>query len=177
MAKSTSEELSIEELEAEIRRVELETKALALERAKEENEQWKAKKAEKIKRNQVTQSDLAADRRKEHAKTIGCRHRQGGFQDSFPKKGKGDPCVSAHKMPFGELRLQCNRCLLEVYEPNPAQRNERGYRDKYGRTWDEQKEVFDKLYEMFEEGGLHMGEGPQFTALTPEGIPFRPALV
>jgi hypothetical protein len=177
MAGAAAVKMSAEEIEAEIQRVELETKTLALERAKEENEQWKAKKAEKAKRNAVTQSDLAADRQKERNKTIGCRHRQGGFQDSFPKKGKGDPCISAHKMPFGELRLQCNRCQLEVYEPNPSQRNVKGYRDKHGRTWDEQKEVFDKLHEMFEEGGLHMSEGPQFTALTADGIPFRPALV
>lgn len=171
------EDMTTEEMQREITKVELQTKVLLLERTKEENETWKATKAAKEKRTKVTQADLAADRRREQQKTVGCRHRQGGFPDNFPKKGKGDPCISAHKMPFGELRLQCNRCQLEVFEPNPAQMNDKKYRDKHGRTWEAQKELFDHLLEMFEEAGLHMSEGPQFTAINAEGIPFRPALV
>ena len=163
-------------IQDQIAAVQLETAQIELEEAKFRNAAFKAAQETSRRNRENRQAELQQLRANEVAKTVGCRHRQGGFSDTPYQKGNGPSCVSAHKMPFGEVRLQCNRCAIEVYEPNPAQQSDKSYRDPWGRTWKEQKALFDKLFELHEENGLAMSAGPQFTALK-DGVPVRPVLV
>lgn len=163
------------DVDEEIKRVQLETAQLGLVEAKERNARTIAEREERARRNKNRQAEIESTRAGHRAIENNCRHRQGGGPGQ-EYRGKGEPCVFGHKMPLGELRFQCNRCLAEVMEPNELDEKRRDYRDAQGRTWREQKALFDKFRELAEENGMEMTAGPQFIA-TKDGIPFRPSLV
>jgi hypothetical protein len=175
MAKANAN-MTNDEMQQEILRVQMETAQIGLEKAKFDNEAWKNAQQDSRRRMQMREGDYQAQRQGQKDATVGCRHRSGGFSADSPKKGRAEPCISNHKMPFGEQRLACLRCGLEVLEPNPRMEHEKGYRDTWDRTWNEQNALFTRMLELWEECGLAQSAGPQFTAQTLDGIPLRPAM-
>lgn len=145
MAKEKSEaqieaEQDLEALDLEIKRVELETAQLNLEEARDRNVRLKHEKADRTRKNEQRQSQLATDRHNRRVlRDKTCSHRQGGSPAS-PFKGKGDSALNIFNMPDGFTQLvKCVICRGEWWSPHPsdqatAQRPEESAKERDARV-------------------------------------------
>jgi len=105
------------ELRAELAAVELETAKIKLDQAREENQQFLARKTQRARQNEQRQAQMKTDNEQRAAKISRCSHRQGG-QPGAETEGEGASCMKGIVMPQEERRLvMCNQCPLRIWEP------------------------------------------------------------
>lgn len=115
-------ELSAAQIEAEIKRIQLETAQIGLERAKEENEQYKAAKELRSRQNRQRQKQLKTDLLERATVIAGCTHRQGG-SPGRERKGEGPSALRVVILPDLRTLIMCANCPLRVFSPLPTNKN------------------------------------------------------
>lgn len=115
---------ALAELEAEIKRIELETAQIRLEQVKEENETYRSRKAAKIRANEANLAQLRMDHTEKRAVIKSCTHRQGG-SPGRERKGAGPSALRAVFLPDERQLVMCANCPLRVFSPLPTNRNPR----------------------------------------------------
>lgn len=164
------EEMSNEELQGAVLRVQLMREMQLLEKTQEEVRRHDENTEAIHLRNEQRQSELNAIRKKQENIQRQCRHKQGGKHQNV-LKGDGPPAVTAARMLDGyTVRLQCQRCRKTVFTPNP--KLEADDPKRYAKELAE----YEKFLEMFEDSGMDMIRGPEFMFMR-EGVPFIPERV
>lgn len=110
----------IADLDEEIRRVELETKLILLEKAKRSNQEFVQDEASAARKSENVQRNIEIQRNNQKARVDSCAHMTGGFglEDFFD--GDGKPALVTTDLPIVGMRLIiCTRCLGEWGTPDP----------------------------------------------------------
>ena len=107
---------SVPEIEAELKRVELETAQLDLEAAKERNAQLKSDKEVRSRRNKQRMAQLRTDLLERKKVIESCNHRQGG-SPGMERKGTGKSALQLVIMPDNRQLVMCANCPLRVFSP------------------------------------------------------------
>ncbi len=115
-------EQSLAQIEAEIKRVELETAQIRLEQTRDENETYKARKAARIRANEQNLAQLRTDHAEKRAVISGCTHRQGG-SPGRERKGAGPSALRAVVLPDDRELIMCANCPLRVFSPLATDKN------------------------------------------------------
>jgi hypothetical protein len=172
-SQNASAEPSSDELRRKILETELQTKQFELDDAQERNRLRAQQKVDRSRRNAMRQSELAAANSALANIQQQCRHRQGGVPHNV-LKGDGKPCVVRTKMLDGyTYLLQCTRCRLKVFTPNPAHAEPK--HEKHAQYLQD-KQIYDRLWEMSQDSGLDEIVGPSFI-FARNGVPFIPERV
>ncbi len=139
MADETTQ--SIAQLEAEIKKMQLEEMTLRLEDTRESVAQSKATREVKSRQNRQRQGQLRADLLDRKAVISECTHRQGG-SPGRERKGKGPSALRYVILPDNRGLIMCANCGLRVFSPFPKL----GYPGLYkGETKKHQKERLEKF--------------------------------
>lgn len=149
--------------EARLKRelVQLEREELELEETREATAQRKAERGQKARKVEMSQATLQKARENAHHLAKACAHRQGG-QNGNLYKGKGPTALKVEKHPDGfTIKIRCLNCPLRVtspFPPNGSKKLKQGEtpadRDVRVAKFKEDKERFDRLYEMSQEDAL-----------------------
>jgi hypothetical protein len=113
--------LSPAEVDAEIKRVELETALLNLEAAKDENARIKADKAVRSLQNRQRQQQLKTDHIEKKKVIETCTHRQGG-SPGRERKGSGPSALRVVILPDNRELIMCANCPLRIFSPLPSEK-------------------------------------------------------
>jgi hypothetical protein len=122
--EETGQPASMAEIEAELKRVELETALLALDEAKERNAALKAAKAVTSRVKAQRQAQLKTDLREKTQVMSGCTHRQGG-SPGRERKGSGPSALRVVILPDNRELVMCANCPMRVFSPLPANKSPR----------------------------------------------------
>jgi hypothetical protein len=172
----TPAQMTAEELQCEILRVQLETSALALEEAKARNVEFRTLARRRREANQQRMTELRQVRRARETTIQMCRHRSGGSPTNILKGGGigSFSVLTIATMPDGITQLiQCQRCPLSMYTP------EKRNRQLWFASYEEELTYFRKLVETSREFGIQHNEtrGPTFMFKNEDGVPFIPERV
>jgi hypothetical protein len=115
-------EKGLQEIQAEIARIELETAQIRLEQMKEENETYRARKAARLRANEQNLAQLRADHAEKRAVIATCTHRQGG-SPGRERKGGGPSALRVVILPDSRELVMCANCPLRVFSPFPGAKN------------------------------------------------------
>lgn len=140
-------ELTAAPIEAEIKRIQLETAQIGLERAREENEQYKAAKELRSRQNRQRQGQLKTDLIERATVIHGCTHRQGG-SPGRERKGEGPSALRVVILPDTRTLIMCANCPLRVFSPLPTNKNPERRR---GETAADAKARVERFYRETEE--------------------------
>ena len=175
-----------DEIRAEILNIELETRLLDLDEARENNQRRLALKADNSRKNAQRQKQLASDVATRNSIAAQCKHRQGA-SPSNPYNGKGATALNVARMPDGFTKLiMCSVCKLRVFSPHPANQSEkqkpgetqadRNQRvKKYKRDVERFKELLDMSKDtLTEESSQEMDCGVTISITDSDGIPVLP---
>ena len=113
---------SIAEVEAETKRIQLETAQIELEEARERNAQWKAAREVRSRQNRQRQGQLRADLADRAVVIRSCTHRQGG-SPGRERKGTGPSALRVVILPDERQLVMCANCPLRVFSPLPNLKN------------------------------------------------------
>jgi hypothetical protein len=162
---------SIAEIEAETKRIQLETAQIELDEARERNQQWKANREVRSRLNRQRQGQLRADLtdRAEIIRT--CTHRQGG-SPGRERKGAGPSALRVVILPDERQLVMCANCPLRVFSPLPSLKNPEPFKgetradakDRVAR-YNRELEEFEKLVTLSQDqltpeaaGAMHCGK-------------------
>jgi hypothetical protein len=173
---SKPEEMTIEQMQAEILRVELETKRLLLGKAKKDNAEFIAAEERRHQANKRRMKELAEGRENRYATIKACRHRSGGGPGNILHGGGigSFSLLTRALMPDGvTILLQCGRCRLLFYTPSEKQRQ------LWFESYREELAFYKKLLELSIEEGIQHNEtrGPTFMFKNEKGVPIIPERV
>lgn len=174
--ESRAAEMSVEEIKKEILRVDLDTKLLQLGRAKKDNAAFEANEEQRHRSNQQRMNELEAGRQGRHVIIQDCRHRSGGGPTNILHGGGigSFSLITRAVLPDGvTLFLQCPRCRLALYTPQPKTRQ------YWFKSYEEELAYYRKLLEQSIEEGIQFNEtrGPTFMFKNEEGVPIVPKRV
>lgn len=173
-------EKTIEQVEAELKAIQLETAQLTLEEARERIQNAKALKEVRGRQNRQRQGQLRTDLREKATVIAGCTHRQGGSPGK-ERKGKGPSALRVVILPDDRKLVMCANCPLRVFSPLPKLNTPRLLEGETKRDRDARVEAyklaleeFNKLVELSEdqltpEAGAPMHCGKQFAFQTGDG--------
>ena len=167
------EEMNAEELQAEILRVELETKTLQLAEARQRNHDFIEVEKRRRQANQQRMTELETGRKTRERIIKICRHRSGGTPKNILKGSRSAGSFSLLTraiLPDGKsVLIQCPRCRLMAYPPNPSLKKEDPKR------YAQELEAYNSLLEQSIEEGLEHAEtrGPTFL-FERQGVPIIP---
>ena len=102
-----------EQIELEAAKVDLETKRMLLEKAKQDVAEFANRKENKASQLKGRGRELAAGIRNRRAKQASCNHRQGGKGLKALQTGQGQDVnysVAKHVLPTGDTMIRCSRC-------------------------------------------------------------------
>lgn len=189
MAKTPEDPAAAAELDAELKRVQLETAQLQLDEQREKNHTLKAQKAEKSRQNQARQTQLRSEVETRASITRKCRHRQGGTPKN-PYNGKGPTALNIATMPDGFTKLiMCGICRLRIFTPHPRDASKKPKGNETAaeaknrvERYNEDLERYNELLEMAkdnltEEGAQEMDCGTTIVLRDEDGrevLPIRP---
>ena len=174
LSRAELESMSVEELDRQIKRVELHTKMLQLAQAARSNEQYEEAERRRHAANKQRMQELNDARLAQERIERSCRHRSGGTPDNILRGGGigSFSTVTRAIMPDGvTVFLQCSRCRLKRYTPEAHLKKEDPRR--YAKETDE----YNDLLEASIENGLAPLRGPTFTFTNSEGVPVIPRRV
>jgi hypothetical protein len=117
-----ADKTTLAEIEAETKRVQLETAQIQLEEARERNAQWKNDRQTRSRQNAQRQSQLRADLTDRATVIRGCTHRQGG-SPGRERKGTGPSALRVVILPDERQLIMCANCPLRVFSPLPTNKN------------------------------------------------------
>jgi hypothetical protein len=116
---SEFEGLSMSELTAEERRLDVELKRAELAERLENSEERKRKKRERKEQFEAAMRALGLELARRRARQKGCSHRKGGLasREGLPVEGgNGDSyALLKHQLPSGDWWVTCQRCAAEWY--------------------------------------------------------------
>jgi hypothetical protein len=138
---------SLAEIEAETKRVMLETAQIQLEQARESNAQYKAGKEAHSRQNRQRQGQLRADLTDRATVIRGCTHRQGG-SPGRERKGTGPSALRVVILPDERKLVMCANCPLRVFSPLASLKNPQRMR---GETAADAKERVTRYTQELEE--------------------------
>jgi hypothetical protein len=115
-------EKAMEQVEAEIKAIQLETAQLELEEARERIEAHKAGKEVRSRQNAQRQGQLRTDLRERATVIASCTHRQGG-SPGRERKGSGPSALRIVILPDNRTLVMCANCPLRVFSPYPGLKN------------------------------------------------------
>lgn len=113
---------TVDDIEAEIKRIQLETATIQLEQARDSNESYKATREVKSRQNRQRQAQLRADLTERVEIIRGCTHRQGG-SPGRERKGAGPSALRVAVMPDNRTLIMCANCPMRVFSPLPTDKN------------------------------------------------------
>ena len=111
-----------EEMQAEITRIELETKQIELESAIEKNAEYREQKAARLRANEQRLAQLRQDLSDKQAVIKTCTHRQGGAPGR-ERQGKGPSALRVVILPDNRQLVMCGNCPMRVFSPYPADKS------------------------------------------------------
>lgn len=138
---------SISEIEAEIKRIQLETAQIELEEAREKNSAFRAAKELRSRQNRQRMAQLRADLTERVAVISSCTHRQGG-SPGRERKGSGPSALRVVILPDSRTLVMCANCPLRVFSPLPADQNPK---PREGETVSEAKARVRRYHQEVEE--------------------------
>jgi hypothetical protein len=115
-------EQTLAQVEAEIKRVQLATAQIQLEKATDEIEQYKSQKEVRSRQNRQRQKQLHTDLIERATVIRGCTHRQGG-SPGRERKGEGPSALRVVILPDNRSLIMCANCPLRVFSPLPTNKN------------------------------------------------------
>lgn len=166
--------MSTEEMQRAIARVELQTKMLGLRAAERQNHEFEETERLRHEANRKRQSELRQMDAAQRAREDECRHKSGGKPDSLLKGGGigSFSIISRALMPDGvTILLQCARCGMKRYPPTDA------LKKSDPKKYLEELDVYNKLLEQAVEADMSPLRGPTFVFKNAEGIPIVPERV
>jgi hypothetical protein len=175
MAKSN------DELQREILEVELETRRLNLERAREDNTSYLERKKMLVRQREQMQLTSQANAKKASALQAFCNHRQGASPDNI-YEGTGPSCLTRSRIFFsGNYLIQCVWCGLKLQRPHPAMKNRKPrpgetaeQRDQRVKKYEADLAYYNKLLAESRGNKLPPMEGPTWEFTDADGIPVMP---
>jgi hypothetical protein len=153
---------SLAEIEAETKRVMLETAQIQLEQARESNAQYKAGKEARSRQNRQRQGQLRADLTDRATVIRGCTHRQGG-SPGRERKGTGPSALRVVILPDERKLVMCANCPLRVFSPLASLKNPERMRGETAADAKERVTRYTQEVEEFEKLVTHSQD-----QLTPE---------
>lgn len=174
---------STAELQQEILQVELQTKQLQLERAKEENQLYLDKKKELARQRAQSQMNARVNTQKAKQLQAICLHRQGASPDNI-YEGNGPSCLTRSRIFFsGNYLIQCVFCGLKEQKPHPSLKNKKlqqgetpEKRDERVAKYEADLDRYNKLLAESRSNKLPPMEGPTWEFSDEDGIPFVPEM-
>jgi hypothetical protein len=153
---------SLAELEAETKRIQLETAQIELEEARERNAQWKNAREARSRQNRQRQGQLRADLIDKTRVIRECTHRQGG-SPGRERKGTGPSALRVVILPDERQLVMCANCPLRVFSPLPSLKNPERLRGESANDAKERVAKYNRELEEFERLVIHSQD-----QLTPE---------
>lgn len=115
-----AESMTLEQIDAEIAQIELETKRLTLRKLKKDIQKFNEDELSAEQRAQAAQDALNAELAGQEAKVSGCSHQVGGFGLDDTYNGDGKPSLLMSELPIaGQKMIICFRCGGEWKTPDP----------------------------------------------------------
>lgn len=162
--------LTLEEIEKQIKLVTLQSHMLDLDRIQDENQKRISKRHAIEKFNREIQQDMAAQEAKLSWLRTHCRHRMGGYHSDITA-GDGKPCIARTQMLDGVTwLLQCLRCRTKIFTPHPSLQQTDP--EKFERDMAEYK----RFWELSCDSGMSEIRGPTFSFVQ-NGVPIIPQRV
>jgi hypothetical protein len=140
---------SIAEIEAETKRILLETAQIELEEARERNQQWKSAREVRSRLNRQRQGQLRADITDRATVIASCTHRQGG-SPGRERKGTGPSALRVVILPDERQLVMCANCPLRVFSPLPSLKNPERLRGESAADAKDRVARYHREYEEFE---------------------------
>lgn len=170
---TTDQRLALDdEIDREMRELELETKRITLKLARRNVDDFDRKESERVRKAEAAQVALRAESYGKRMTAAACQHKLGGFGLEDIYNGDDRPSIAIADMPIvGMRKVFCTRCPKEWSSPDP--RLKKSDPEKYMEQAAEWKEGL-QLIKLSR--AKAMG-GPTFAFETMQGEPVHPVLV
>lgn len=168
----TAAEMTAEEIDREIREINLETARMTRAQAKQAIQKFSDDEANRKRKSESAQRALRAEAHGKKMTAAQCAHKLGGFGNEDTFSGDDKPSIVITDLPIPGMRLvMCVRCPKEWRSPDPSLKKTNP--DLYVEQALEWKEAL----ELIKNSRAKAMGGPTFGFETMDGAPMHPTLV
>lgn len=166
------EAMTDEEMDAEIRRIELETKRITLRQAKAGLQKFDDDEKTKLRKAEAAQKALRAEAFGKKQTAAQCVHQLGGYGNEDTYNGDDKPSIVISDLPIAGMRMvMCIRCPKEWRSPDPR------LKKTDPETWADQAAEWKEALQLIKRSRAKAMGGPTFGFETMAGEPIHPQLV
>jgi len=171
-ATKSIHELSVEDLDREIKEIELETKRVQLAQARQGIQKFNDDEATKKRKADSAQRALRAEAYGKKITAEQCVHKLGGYGNEDTYNGDDKPSIVVTDLPIPGMRLvMCVRCPKEWRSPDPR------LKKSDPETWAEQAAEWKEALMLMKNSRSKAMGGPTFGFETMDGAPIHPVIL
>lgn len=164
--------MSVADIDREIAEIELETKRVLLQQARQGVQKFNDDEATRKRKADSAQRALRAEAYGKKVTAEQCVHKLGGYGNEDTFNGDDKPSIVVTDLPIPGMRLvMCVRCPKEWRSPDPR------LKKTDPEAWAEQAAEWKEALALMKNSRSKAMGGPTFGFETMEGVPIHPVLV